>query len=154
MATKIKAGRYTVANKAGVFTIKNVAGPASRKWVVLAPNSRPVGSFETLRAAEEWVLRLNVIPASDRSKNYLRDLLKDQAGNPLAERIRAHFNDFRARGELIPQSLVSKAIRELSTPVQKASARSIVIPAQRTELTPAGETAKNEAFAIARGARV
>lgn len=55
-------------------------------------------------------------PASDRQKNYLRALLRQHAGDPTAEAIRAYVNELREDPEAtISVSDVSPAIRYLKS---------------------------------------
>lgn len=139
-AKKVRAGRYTLQIKSGLYTIKNVK---SKVWLVLNDQHRKVAQFETLSAAEGWLLGLSVRPASDKSKNYLRDLLAQHAGSELAEKIRAKLNnDFVNQGQPVPQDLVSLAIKQLTTPAAWAS-----IPQQRADVMP-----RAEAIATARAA--
>lgn len=107
---KLHAGLYQTQVKAGVYTIRNT-GPKS--WVVTTASNRRIGKFPSLGEANAWLAGLTEQPASVESKNYLRDLLDQQAGTPLAERLRGHFNGLRASGALITQSDVSQAIDRL-----------------------------------------
>ena len=53
-------------------------------------------------------------PASDKQKNYLRALLRQHAGDPTAEAIRAYMNELRDDQEaVISVSDVAPAIRYL-----------------------------------------
>lgn len=145
MATKIRAGRYSVATTNGEYTIKKIA---HAEWIVLNDQSRKVGpKFPTLRSANLWVSCLENRPASDKSKNYLRDLLAAQKGSELAEQIRSYFNDKRSKGVVINQGEVSLAIKRLTNPVQVAAARAL--PAPREAVEPFANRAEAIEFARA-----
>src|SRR5579859_3448008 len=89
---KIRAGHYAVETKHGRFT----------------------SPFPTLALANEFLTGNNVKPASEAAKRYLRDLLDQHTGSPLAETIRDYFNDQRVKGEIISASDVSLAINRLT----------------------------------------
>lgn len=109
---KIRAGHYVVATKHGRFTIRNT-GP--NRWVILNQANRRITSpFPTLALANEFLTGNNIKPASEPAKRYLRDLLNQQAGRPLAEQIRDYFNQQRREGKIISASDVSLAINRLT----------------------------------------
>lgn len=138
---KIRAGHYTVATKHGRFFIRNVG---TRAWIVTDTSHRRIGKFPTLSEAQGFLSGLTVAPASDKSKRYLRFLLDQQAGNELAEAIRAHFNNKRNGNLMITQPEVSRAIDQLT-----GKHPSRFLPSQRTTepVMP-----RREAIAMARAA--
>ena len=110
MKSKINAGHYAVTSQIGRYTVRN---DGSRNWVMTTANGQRVGKFPSLAEATAWLESLDRAPASITSKNYLRNLIAANPGE-VAEGERAHFNALRAKGALISQNDVSRAIRGLT----------------------------------------
>ena len=143
MKSKIVAGLYKVTVKQGTYTIRNTG---SNRWVILNSSNRRITSpFRTLAEAHAFLTGMNVTPASEKAKRYLRDLLNDKAGSPLAETIRDYFNDQRRQGKLISAADVSLAIKRLT-------GRSLPLPAQQR--AEQSVMPRAEAIAMARAALV
>lgn len=140
---KIDRGVYEVRTKMGRFTIRNTGG---NRWVILNEGNRRITSpFPTLAGAHSFLTGLNVKPASEKAKRYLRDLLTEHKGQPLAEQIRDYFNDQRRQGKLIRAEDVSLAIKRLT-------GRSLPLPAQQR--VEQSVMPRAEAIAMARAALV